>query len=60
MSVLSQHHSQKPELEVTGPKGSYGTIPEAPDSEAARVRKVGLSQVIACLGMSMDRVCSNM
>ncbi len=41
VSVLSQHHSLKPEPEVTGPLESTHTIPEALNSEAARVRKVG-------------------
>ena len=41
VSVLSQHHSLKPELEVTGPQDSLRTISEAPDSKAAKVRKVG-------------------
>ena len=41
VSVLSQHPSMKPELEVTGPLDSVQTVAAAPDSEAARVRKVG-------------------
>ena len=53
VSVLSQHHSLKPEPEVTGPLESTHTIPEALKSEAARVRKVGFlrSKSSAFLGM---------
>ena len=53
--MLSQHHSLKPEPEVTGPQDSIHTIQEVPDSEAARVRKVWRLPPSACLGMSLAK-----
>ncbi len=54
--MLSQHHSLKPEPEVTGPQDSIHTIPEALDSEAARVRKVWYPPPSAYLGMSLAKL----
>ncbi len=40
VSVLSQHHSLKPEPEVTGPQEASRGQPDPSHSEASKVRKV--------------------